>query len=138
MFKNQVPRQRRASGPPCGRLPKAPQPLTVGLTDGEAKSTPSPLRAAAVPPASPCSNQPDFIVHGDMCGWFTHIHRRTFSSHLQSTDRSVLAVGPRQAGKSTLLSSLEPDLAPNLANPGVSLDDVSQPERPAAVRRSFD
>ena len=50
-------------------------------------------------------------------------------SHLRSTDRSVLVLGPRQVGKSTLLSSLNPDLALNLASPGVFRDDVSHPER---------
>ena len=57
------------------------------------------------------------------------MYRRTLESHLRSTDRSVLVLGPRQVGKSTLLSSLDPDLALNLASPGVFRDYVSHPER---------
>jgi len=38
-------------------------------------------------------------------------------------------LGPRQVGKSTLLSSLKPDLSLNLANPRVFRDFVGHPER---------
>jgi len=51
------------------------------------------------------------------------------SSHLRSTRRSALVLGPRQVGKSTLLSSLGPDLSLNLANPRTFRDYASHPER---------
>ena len=43
--------------------------------------------------------------------------------------RSVLLLGPRQVGKSTLLASLDPDLSINLASPATYGDYVRQPER---------
>lgn len=51
------------------------------------------------------------------------------SSRLRSTRRSALVLGPRQVGKSTLLSSLGPDLSLNLANPRTFRDYASHPER---------
>ena len=48
---------------------------------------------------------------------------------LGSTSRSVLLLGPRQVGKSTLLASLQPDLTLNLASPTTFRDYVSRPEQ---------
>ena len=50
-------------------------------------------------------------------------------ARLRATDRSVLVLGPRQVGKSTLLSSLKPDLSLNLASPRVFRDYASHPEQ---------
>lgn len=57
------------------------------------------------------------------------MYARLLGPHLQSTPRSVLILGPRQVGKSTLLSSLGPDLALNLADPRTFRDYVTHPER---------
>lgn len=57
------------------------------------------------------------------------MYKRTLEVHLRCTDRSVLVLGPRQVGKSTLLSSLKPDLSLNLASPRVFRDYASHPER---------
>jgi len=43
--------------------------------------------------------------------------------------RNVLLLGPRQVGKSTLLSSLKSDFSINLASPATFREYVSQPER---------
>jgi predicted AAA+ superfamily ATPase len=43
--------------------------------------------------------------------------------------RSVLVLGPRQVGKTTLLASLKPDLALNLASPAAFRDYATHPER---------
>jgi len=59
--------------------------------------------------------------------------------------RSVLVVGPRQVGKSTLLASLDPQVTINLADPATFRDYVSEPERlvreldaaPGSVRTVF-
>ena len=47
---------------------------------------------------------------------------------LLASGRSVLVVGPRQVGKSTLLASLGPDLVLNLADPGEHRRLVARPE----------
>lgn len=57
------------------------------------------------------------------------MYERMLSSHVRSTHRSALVLGPRQVGKSTLLSSLEPDLSLNLANPRTFRDYAAHPER---------
>ena len=57
------------------------------------------------------------------------MYARILEAHLRATDRSVLVLGPRQVGKSTLLSSLKPDLSLNLASPRVFRDYASYPER---------
>jgi predicted AAA+ superfamily ATPase len=59
--------------------------------------------------------------------------------------RSLLLLGPRQVGKSTLLASLEPDLSINLASPVTFRDYVTRPDRlehelaaaPTSVRTVF-
>ena len=57
------------------------------------------------------------------------MYERSLEHLLRRTDRSVLVLGPRQVGKSTLLSSLRPDLTLNLASPRVLRDYVGHPER---------
>ena len=57
------------------------------------------------------------------------MYRRLLAGTLRSSTRSVLLLGPRQVGKSTLLAGLEPDLTLNLASPSTFRDFVSHPER---------
>ena len=57
------------------------------------------------------------------------MYERILLSRLAKTGRSVLLLGPRQVGKSTLLTSLKPDLSINLASPAVFRDYIAQPER---------
>lgn len=52
---------------------------------------------------------------------------RLVSSQLESSQKSVLLLGPRQVGKSTLLESLKPDLIINLANEAEFLSFASNP-----------
>ncbi len=52
---------------------------------------------------------------------------RTITSAIQKTKSSVLLIGPRQTGKSTLIKGLEPDLVINLAQEKVFLQFSSQP-----------
>ena len=49
----------------------------------------------------------------------------------------MLLLGPRQVGKSTLLSSLKPDFAVNLAAPGTFRDYLARPERLADELRGL-
>lgn len=53
---------------------------------------------------------------------------RLLEPRLRASSRSVLVLGPRQVGKSTLLGSMEPDLVLNLADPGVHRRYVARPE----------
>jgi predicted AAA+ superfamily ATPase len=53
---------------------------------------------------------------------------RALLRRLQASSRSVLLLGPRQVGKSTLFGSLRPDLVVNLADPGVHRRLVARPE----------
>jgi len=70
---------------------------------------------------------------------------RVLQARLAGGKRSLLLLGPRQVGKSTLLAGLHPDLSINLASPATYRDYVSQPERlehelraaPRAVRTVF-
>ena len=57
------------------------------------------------------------------------MYERLLTRRLSDPRRSVLLLGPRQVGKSTLLSSMEPDLAINLADPGTYRDYLSRPEK---------
>ncbi|MGA7306005.1 MAG: AAA family ATPase, partial [Rhodothermales bacterium] len=50
-------------------------------------------------------------------------------SRLVRGKRSVLLLGPRQVGKSTLLGSLDPELSINLASPAAFRDYATHPER---------
>ena len=54
---------------------------------------------------------------------------RMLEALLRVGKRSVLLLGPRQVGKSTLLGSLGPDLAVNLASPSAFRDYSTHPER---------
>ena len=55
------------------------------------------------------------------------MYERALRRRLERTPRSVLLLGPRQVGKSTLLDSLNPDLKINLASPSTFRDYVSDP-----------
>ena len=57
------------------------------------------------------------------------MYTRILARHLESTRRSALVLGPRQVGKSTLLSSTGPDLSLNLADPQTFRDYATHPER---------
>lgn len=52
---------------------------------------------------------------------------RTISDSIEKTKYSVLLIGPRQTGKSTLIKSLEPDLVINLSEEKTFLTFSSQP-----------
>lgn len=73
------------------------------------------------------------------------MYERILAKHLRATRRSALVLGPRQVGKSTLLSSLGPDLSLNLADPRTFRDYAAHPERlqreldaaPPAVKTVF-
>lgn len=55
------------------------------------------------------------------------MYLRQLSKTIAKTRFSVLLIGPRQTGKSTLIKSLKPDLTINLAQEKVFLDFSSQP-----------
>ena len=57
------------------------------------------------------------------------MYQRLLAKTLCSNRRSTLVLGPRQVGKSTLLSSIGPDLSLNLASPRAFREFVSHPER---------
>lgn len=57
------------------------------------------------------------------------MYERLMSRQLKAGRGNVLLLGPRQVGKSTLLSSLKPDLTLNLASPATFRDYVTEPER---------
>ena len=57
------------------------------------------------------------------------MYPRLLDAVLRSTRKSALILGPRQVGKSTLLSSLGPDISLNLASPRAFRDYVGHPER---------
>lgn len=52
---------------------------------------------------------------------------RTIRSALASSNKSILLLGPRQTGKSTLVSNLDPDVVINLAQESTYLDFVRNP-----------
>jgi predicted AAA+ superfamily ATPase len=54
---------------------------------------------------------------------------RVLKPQLARGRRGILLLGPRQVGKSTLLRSLKPDLAINLASPAAFRDYATHPER---------
>lgn len=54
---------------------------------------------------------------------------RMIAARLRAHHRSVMLLGPRQTGKSTLLKGLKPDLIIDLAGLSTFRDYVSQPER---------
>jgi len=57
------------------------------------------------------------------------MYERLLTKLLAAGKKSVLVLGPRQVGKSTLLTGLAPDLVINLANPASFRDYVSHPEQ---------
>ena len=57
------------------------------------------------------------------------MYKRSLARLIADPRRSVLVLGPRQVGKSTLLASLSPDLTLNLADPATFRDYVARPER---------
>ncbi len=63
-----------------------------------------------------------------MC-YFTHVYERLIASRLRADRHSVLLLGPRQVGKSTLLRSLAPDFTLNLASLATFREYVARPER---------
>jgi predicted AAA+ superfamily ATPase len=73
------------------------------------------------------------------------MYERVLGSRLARSRRSVLVLGPRQVGKSTLLQGLRPDLTLNLASAATYRDYVTHPERledelraaPARLRTVF-
>jgi predicted AAA+ superfamily ATPase len=58
----------------------------------------------------------------------TKIISRKIEAHLKKTKKSVFLLGPRQVGKSTLITSLKPDLIINLADELEFLKYSSQPD----------
>lgn len=73
------------------------------------------------------------------------MYTRLLEARLTAERRSVLLLGPRQTGKSTLFERLNPDLTVNLASLATFRQYVSEPERleaellaaPAATRTVF-
>ncbi len=53
--------------------------------------------------------------------------KRTLAQTLAKSKKSILLLGPRQTGKSTLMTSLEPDLTINLAHEATYLDFLRDP-----------
>ncbi len=56
------------------------------------------------------------------------MYPRLIAGRIQKTTKSVLLLGPRQTGKSTLIRGLKPDLSINLAFEQVFLDYSAQPD----------
>ncbi len=65
------------------------------------------------------------------------MYERLLTKKLADPRRSILLLGPRQVGKSTLLKSLEPDFSVNLAKPATFRDYLSRPERLADELRAL-
>jgi predicted AAA+ superfamily ATPase len=57
------------------------------------------------------------------------MYERLVGPILAKSKKSLLLLGPRQVGKSTLLKSLGPDFSLNFAEPGTFREYVSRPER---------
>lgn len=66
------------------------------------------------------------------------MYERAIQPLLSRGRRSILLLGPRQVGKSTLLGLLEPDLVINLASPAAFRDYVTRPDRLEAELRAAD
>lgn len=70
------------------------------------------------------------------------MYERCLTARLKNDRHNILLLGPRQAGKSTLLGSLEPDVTLNLASLATFREFVAEPQRlerelraaPAATR----
>lgn len=65
-------------------------------------------------------------------GYFKHMQKRTLEDllriSLQKNRKSIMLLGPRQVGKSTLIQSLKPDLKINLADEKVYRDHLRDPD----------
>ena len=59
----------------------------------------------------------------------TRMQDRLVSARIQSTKKSVLLLGPRQVGKSTLVKGLHPDVYINLADQGLYVQYSKDPSR---------
>jgi len=57
------------------------------------------------------------------------MYQRALGKIPGTSRKSLLLLGPRQVGKSTLLATMDPDLTINLASPGTFRDYLTQPER---------
>jgi len=64
------------------------------------------------------------------------VYDRLVSASVKADRHSVLLLGPRQTGKSTLLGSLAPDITLNLASPATFREYVTRPERLEAELRA--
>ncbi|MFZ4405465.1 MAG: ATP-binding protein [Pseudobdellovibrionaceae bacterium] len=53
---------------------------------------------------------------------------RILSQNIENTNKSIVLLGPRQTGKSTLVQNLRPDLEINLANQDTFLEFISNPK----------
>jgi len=69
------------------------------------------------------------LVRRQISCYFTHVYERLLTRRVEAGRKSVLLLGPRQVGKSTLLHSLRPDLILNLASPATFRHYVSRPEQ---------
>ena len=59
----------------------------------------------------------------------THVLDRTLAPRIARAKKSVLLLGARQVGKSTLTRSLNPDLVINLSDEAIYLDYAKDPAR---------
>ncbi len=57
------------------------------------------------------------------------MYKRILSRLIERDSKSILLLGPRQVGKSTLLGALRPDIRIDLASPGAFRDYVTDPSR---------
>ncbi len=71
----------------------------------------------------------------DFTRYNPRVYERVVGATLRSSRASVLLLGPRQTGKSTLLRALAPDLVLDLADPATFRDYVAYPEKLAAELR---
>lgn len=66
------------------------------------------------------------------------MYERVLDPVIRNSGESVLLLGPRQVGKSTLIRGLDPNLSINLADPEVYREYVSHPESLMAQLRAAD
>lgn len=64
------------------------------------------------------------------------MYERVLDPVIRNSGESVLLLGPRQVGKSTLIRGLDPNLSINLADPEVYREYVSHPESLMAQLRA--
>ena len=65
------------------------------------------------------------------------MYERLLLPLLNESRKSVLLLGPRQVGKSTLLRQLRPDLELNFASPETYREYVARPERQSPTPRPY-